>query len=528
MTQPTTQLQRYYLYLTVFFSGMTTLAVELTASRLLGNIYGTSNLVWANVIGLMLVYLTVGYYVGGRWADRSPHFSTLYRIIIWGAFLCGLVPLLSRPILRTVAVVVSDFSELSNADVGLALGSFVSVLILFFVPVTLLGTVSPFAIRLAIRNADDAGTVSGNIYAMSTTGSIVGTFLPVLVITPMLGTTYTFLLFSGVLLVVGFGGYFLAERRLDWRLLWMPGALLGMALLVLQGPLRPPPDGMELLYESDSAYNLIQIVEDDDGMRYLLLNEGQGYHSQWHPEQLYYRRTWSYFLVAPYFNASPYSLQEVDRLAIIGLAGGTIARQYTAVYGDIPIDGFEIDGQIVAASREYLGMDMLPNLNAYVQDGRYGFNRLDETYSVVGIDAYRVPYVPWHLTTVEFFDEIDSRLTDDGVVVINVGRTPSDRRLVNAMAATMLQVFPTVHAMDVPESLNTILVATRQPTDPTNLRDNRLALADDVHPMLPLALQTAEETLVPVEPIDIIFYDDHAPVEQIVDSMVLEYILGSE
>jgi spermidine synthase len=527
MTQSNYRIQHYYLYLTVFFSGMTTLAVELTASRLLGNIYGTSNLVWANVIGLMLVYLTVGYYVGGRWADRSPHFSTLYRIIIWGAFLCGLVPLIARPILRTVAAVVSDFSELSNADVGLALGSFVSVLVLFFVPVTLLGTVSPFAIRLALRNADDAGTVSGNIYAMSTTGSIVGTFLPVLVITPAVGTTYTFLLFSGILLVVGFGGYFLAERRLDWRLLWMPGALFGLAVFVLQGPLRPAPDGMELLYETDSAYNLIQIVEDDDGMRYLLLNEGQGYHSQWHPEQLYYGRTWSYFLVAPYFNAPPYTPDEVERLAIIGLAGGTIAHQYTAVYGDIPIDGFEIDGRIVEASREYLGMTM-PNLNAYVQDGRYGFNQTDETYSVVGIDAYRVPYVPWHLTTVEFFEEIEAQLTDDGVVVINVGRTPDDRRLVNAMAATMGQVFPAVHAMDVPGSLNTILVATRQETTSANLQANRQALPDNVHPMLPVALQTAEQTLVTIQPTDIIFYDDHAPVEQIVDSMVLEYILGSE
>lgn len=527
MTQTTTQLQRYYLYLTVFTSGMTTLAVELTASRLLGNIYGTSNLVWANVIGLMLVYLTVGYYIGGRWADRSPHFSTLYRIIIWGAFLCGLVPLMARPILRTVAGVVNDFDQLSNTDIGLAVGSFVSVLVLFFIPITLLGTVSPFAIRLAIRNADDAGTVSGNIYAMSTTGSIIGTFLPVLVVTPAVGTTYTFLLFSGTLLAVGFGGYFLAERRLDWRLLWMPVALFGLAVVVLQGPLRPAPDGMELLYESDSAYNLIQIVEDDDGMRYLLLNEGQGYHSQWHPEQLYYRRTWSYFLVAPYFNKPTFAPEEVDRLAIIGLAGGTIARQYTAVYGDVPIDGFEIDGRIVEASRKYLGMDM-PNLNVYIQDGRYGFNRQDETYDIVGIDAYRVPYVPWHLTTVEFFEEIRNKLSDDGVVVINVGRTPSDRRLVDAMAATMLQVFPTVHAMDVPESLNTILVATRQPTTADNLRVNRLALSGNVHPMLPVALQTAEQTLVATEPNDIIFYDDHAPVEQIVDSMVLEYILGSE
>lgn len=514
-----------YLYLAVFSSGMTTLAVELSASRLLGIIYGTSNLVWANVIGLMLIYLTIGYYVGGRWADRSPQFSTLYRIIVWAAFLCALVPLLARPILRVVAEAVSDFDDLSNADVGLALGSFASVLVLFSVPITLLGTVSPFAIRLAIKNAEDAGKVSGNIYAISTCGSIVGTFLPVLVITPLVGTTRTFLLFAGVLLAVGLGGVFVSEGRLSWRLLALPGALLVLAAIILQIPQRPPPEGMTLVYEEDSAYNLIQIVEDSDGMRYLLLNEGQGYHTQWHPEQLYYGRTWSYFLVGPYFNAPQYSPSDVQQIAIIGLAGGTIARQYSAVYEGIPIDGIEIDGAIVEASREYLGMRM-PNLNVIVQDGRYGFNQLEGRYDMVGIDAYRVPYVPWHLTTVEFFEEITAKLSENGVVVINVGRTPDDRRLIEGLTATMLEVFPTVHTMDVPDSLNTILVATRQPTTIENLAANRSQLPGGVHPILAVALDTAWQTLVDTVAADRFFTDDHAPVEQIVDRMVIEYILG--
>lgn len=517
--------QQRYLYLTVFTSGMTTLAVELTASRLLGNIYGNSNLVWANVIGLMLIYLTLGYFLGGRWADRSPRHDTLYRIIIWGAFLCGLVPLIARPLLRAVAGAVSDFDDLSGAEVGLALGSFISVLLLFSVPITLLGCVSPFVIRLAIQKPEDAGKVSGGVYAISTLGSFIGTFTPVLIITPLLGTTRTFLVFAGILLIVGFIGLGLHTRRFNWRMLWMPVVLVILSALVLSTPQRPPPPGMKLLYEHNSAYNLILIAEDQDGTRYLLLNEGQGYHSQWHPTQIFYRRTWDYFLIAPYFNEAPYTPDEVNNLAIIGLAGGTIARQYTAVYGDIPIDGIEIDGAIVEASRKYLGMTM-PNLNVIVQDGRYGFNQLDEKYSVVGIDAYRVPYVPWHLATVEFFEEIRAKLTDDGVVVINVGRTPNDRRLVDAMTRTMLEVFPTVHAMDVPDSLNTILVATRQPTSDQNLSENLALLDRQQYPILGEAMQLGVETLVPIHPSDTVFTDDHAPIEQIIDSMVIEYLLG--
>lgn len=514
-----------YLYLSVFTSGMTTLAVELSASRLLGNIYGASNLVWANVIGLILIYLTVGYFVGGRWADRSPYPTTFYKIIIGGAFLCGLVPLIARPILRAVAGAVGDFDNLSGADAGLALGSFLSILILFSAPITLLGCVSPFAIRLAIQDPQDAGKVSGSMYAMSTVGSIVGTFSPVLFFIPQIGTTRTFLVFSGILLVVGFGGLFLHTRQFQARLLIMPIILIILSALVLGKSQRPPPDNMTLLYERDSAYNLVQIVEDQNQNRYLLLNEGQGYHSQWHPEQIYFGRTWGYFLVGPYFNAPPFNPNDVQNLAIIGLAGGTIARQYTAVYGGIPIDGIEIDPVIVEASRQYLGMTM-PNLNVIIQDGRYGFNQLDEHYSVVGIDAYRVPYVPWHLTTVEFFEEVNENLTEDGVVVINVGRTPTDRRLVDAMTNTMLQVFPTVHAMDVPNSLNTILVATRLPTSAENLARNLEAIDPTTQPILYAALETAVQTLVPLAPSDVIFTDDHAPVEMIIDDMVIDYILN--
>jgi MFS family permease len=189
-----------YLYFAVFASGMTTLALELSASRLLGSAFGTSNLVWASIIGLILIYLTVGYFVGGRWADRSPHFRTMYTIMAWGAFLSGLVPLAARPVLRFAA---DAFDQL---QVGILFGSFTAVLVLFSLPVTLLGTISPFAIRLAIRDPRQAGSLSGRIYAVSTLGSFIGTFLPVLILIPLVGTTWTFLIFSAFLLLVSLIG----------------------------------------------------------------------------------------------------------------------------------------------------------------------------------------------------------------------------------------------------------------------------------------------------------------------------------
>ena len=501
---------------------MTTLAVELSASRLLGNVFGTSNLVWANIIGLILLYLTIGYFIGGRWADKSPFPHTMYRIIIWGAFLSALIPLVARPVLSIAAQAVV------GAEAALALGSFLSILILFSVPITLLGTVSPFAIRLAVFDVDTAGKVAGQIYAISTLGSLIGTFLPVLFIIPQLGTIQTFLLFAGILYTVALIGLLQIEGMKALRFLWMPILITILTFILLRGPLRPPTQNSVLLYEDESAYNYIQVQEDVNGNRYLFLNEGQGIHSQWHPTQYAYQRTWDYFLVAPYFNQPPFTPDQVDSMLTIGLATGTIPRQHIKVYGNIPMDGIEIDGGIVEAGALYFDMnaEKMPSLTVHTGDGRYILNQLDKQYTVIGVDAYRPPYIPWHLTTVEFFQEIHEHLTENGVMAINVGRTDTDRRLVDALTNTLLYVFPSVHAIDVPASFNTILVATVQPTTPENLIQNTQNLPPMNHSMLYDTLTLAINNLVPIATSDVLFTDNRAPVETIVDSLVLNFLLS--
>lgn len=514
-----------YLYIAVFFGGMTTLAIELTASRLLGSVFGTSNLVWANVIGLMLLYLTVGYFVGGRWADRSPYHTTLYRIIIWAAFLSALVPLVARPVLSLAAEAVV------GAEAALAIGSFVSVLVLFSVPVTLMGCVSPFAIRLAITDPVQAGKISGQIYAISTLGSLIGTFLPVVLLIPELGTFRTFLLFSGILFVVGWIGLLRHHggRALIW--LWMPLVVGVIAVWALNGPLRSPLEDSTLLYEDESGYNYIQVQEDAQGYRYLYLNEGLGVHSIWHPTDYRYNGTWDYFLTAPYLNRAPYSPEAVDSILVIGLATGTIPRQHFAVYGDeLHIDGVEIDPKIIEAGAQYFDMNAqaMPGLDVYAQDGRYILNQLNRSYNVIGIDAYRPPYIPWHLTTVEFFEEVREHLVVNGVVAINVGRTATDRRLVDALGATLREVFPSVHALDVPNSFNTIIYATVQPTTIDNLTENLRLLDEAEYPLLVDVMRASQSAFVPLADSDIVFTDDRAPVETLVDSLVINAIIGGE
>lgn len=510
-----------YLYFVVFASGMTTLAIELTASRLLGSVFGTSNLVWASIIGLILIYLTVGYFVGGRWADRSPYPETLYKILAWGAFTAGLVPLIARPVLWMAA---DAFDQLA---VGTLFGSFTAVLILFSLPVTLLGMISPFAIRLAIKEPEQAGQVSGQVYAISTLGSFIGTFLPVLILIPLIGTTRTFLGFSGFLTLVALLGL---QRAVGWRgvlkWLWMPVVLAVLVLTLGRGPIKKTAGQ---IYETESAYNYIQVLE-IDGFRLLRLNEGQGIHSEWHPTKLAFDGPWKQFLAAPFFNATdgggPYEPERVESMAIIGLAAGTTARQATAVYGPILIDGYEIDPAIIEIGREYFDMNE-PNLNPIAQDGRWGLEQSDRRYSIVVVDAYRPPYIPWHLTTREFFQIVRDHLSEEGVMAINVGRAPDDRRLIDGLLGTIRTVFSSVYVMDVPDTFNSIIYATVQPTEINNLYRNLLNLytLEGVHPLLIEAVEHAVAFQQPVPDSSVVYTDDLAPVEWITNSMVLNFVL---
>ncbi|MCJ7825299.1 MAG: fused MFS/spermidine synthase, partial [Anaerolineales bacterium] len=349
-------MRRTLLLIVVFIAGMTTLGVELTASRLLGNVYGTSNIVWANIIGLILVYLTAGYFLGGIWADRWPYPKPFDRLVLWASFTAGLVPIISRPVLLRAAMAVE------HLETGLMLGSFLSILVLFSVPITLLGCISPYAIRLSIEGTDHAGRVSGKIYALSTMGSILGTFVPVLILIPTIGTARTFLVFSFTLMAVAYLGLGFHDRRQALIHLWMPIILAGLAFYTLGGPIKA---GSGQIFESESSYNYIQVIE-RDGVRELLLNEGQGIHSVYAPDLTATYGTWDYFLVAPYFNP-PGEDTEVKRLGLIGLAAGTISKLYSEVFGPVPIDGWEIDPEIIEVGRTLFDMTE-SNLNPIVAD----------------------------------------------------------------------------------------------------------------------------------------------------------------
>ena len=538
-TPPTPSTQRWLLITLVFVAGAVSLAVELSASRLLAPYFGTSLFVWANLIGLVLLYLTVGYYLGGRVADRYPRPSVLYGLTAVAALLVGLIPVISRPILSW------SLTSFSTYSISVFYGSLASILLLFAIPMILLGCVSPFAIRLSVEQVGKSGRTAGQLYAISTSGSILGTFLPVLVLIPNVGTYRTFLIFAAALLLVSIIGLFTTRtpsttppasgngipkngpptgKAFLSLLLILP---LALSLLGLNGPIKPPDgtNGGVLLTERESAYNYIQVVHTGSETQ-LILNEGLGVHSIYNPNQVLTHGPWDYFMVAPYFNNPPFLMSQVHNAAIIGLGAGTIPRELSAVYGNIPIDGVEIDGEIVNLGRQYFHMNE-PNLNVIVQDGRYFLRTTSQRYDLIGIDAYQQPYVPFQLTTTEFFHEVKQHLSPTGVVVANAGRTSSDFRLVEALAQTMHTVFPSVYIINTQRFANSIIVGTNTPTTLNNFFINSDNLSNPLLRSVALASMSYGNMRVE-QKANPYFTDDKAPVEQLIDQIIFDAVLNNK
>ncbi|HEY7346965.1 MAG TPA: fused MFS/spermidine synthase [Ktedonobacterales bacterium] len=518
----------------VFLSGVVGLAIEMCAARLLAPYFGTSQVVWANLIGLILLYLSVGYFLGGRLADRYPSERALALLLLLAAVSMALIPLISGPILQQGGIGVSE------ASVGILVGSLESVLLLFLVPVTLLGMVPPFAIRLTMTRLQKAGSSSGGIYMLSTLGSILGTFLPVFWLIPTIGTRRSFLVFAGLLFLAsawsllarsGFGArpvsaslarqpriaQIMAQAGLVVALIVPAGALTAAPL----GPLKAIPG---LIYEQESLYNYIQVTQASDGTRELILNEGQAIHSIYNPQQILTGWYWDYFLAAPFFNPN-FQPSQLHRLAIIGLAGGTIARQFSAAYSAVQIDGVEIDPAIVDVARQYFAMRE-PNLHIFEQDGRAFVRQTQASYDVIAIDAFQQPYIPFHLTTEEFFSELRDHLADDGVLALNTGHTRTNFRLVQAFVNTLSRVFPSVYVFLVPGTFNAEIMATKHPTSLTTFRQNLNALQPDSL-LGQVAQEVAPQVSVWRPDGGVVFTDDRAPVEQLTNDLLISYAEGN-
>jgi spermidine synthase len=482
--------------------GTSTLGAEIAAARLMAPFFGASTIVWANTIAVVLVALSVGYWFGGRMADRRPELRSLCLLVLVASVLLGLVPIVAQPFL---SLSVEAFDDVS---LGAGFGSLLGVLALVAIPVLMLGAVSPWAIRLKLEKIEDSGETAGRMYAISTVGSLLGTFLSALLLIPLVGTQRTFLVFALALAVVATLGL---GRR--WALVPLGVAAL-LALPI--GTVKAAGEG-KVIHETDTEYQYARVIDHADGERTLELNEGQAIHSLYRPETVLTGGYWDGFLVAPFgvLRDPP------RRVAMLCFAGGTVARAYARYFPDARIDGVEIDSELFDIGRRYFGLRPRPQLHEYGEDARPFLRRIDARYDVIYLDTYRQPYIPFYLSTREFFELARSRLAPGGVVVVNLGHPESSDALEKVLSATMGTAFAHV-ARDPMEPTNTILMASRVPITRANLLAATRRLPGDLRPLA----QRSSARLAPRLRGGAVYTDDKAPVEWLVDKSIVEYAAG--
>jgi len=384
---------------------------------------------------------------------------------------------------------------------GAVIGSFLACVVLFVPSVLLLGMVTPFAIRIGIREMDRAGSTAGRIFALSTAGSLLGTFMPPLVTIPLIGTQRTLL---------GAAALIAAAAALLLGIRWL------VVAVILAGLIAIPPGAVKaaagLIYEKESRYQFVQVVERNEA-RLLYLNEGYAVHSIWRPNAVLTGGEWDMFLTVPPLVGRP-----IKRIAVLGNAGGTTARAFGVYYPAAEIDGVEIDPQVNAVAERYFGLADNPHLTVVAADARPFLQAADERYDLIFIDAYRQPYVPFYLATADFFKLCRDRLAPDGIVALNVSTVPGDDRLSRSIAGTLATQFPLV--MKWPAlRFNQLVLGFAERTDLQLLAARAAGAPRDILPLSRLLIGAWTE----VAPMSDYWTDDRAPVEWITDRMIVSY-----
>lgn len=441
---------KYYLYLTEFFAGMAVMAVEIGAQRLISPYFSSSQIVWTIIIGMIMIAMAGGNVYGGKMADRDPNPDRLYGRILIAALWLALIPFLGKYVIVGISAAII-FSVDANY---LILAAFATCLLLFVFPLFLLGTVTPSLAKYTMDSLSDNGKIVGTLGAMNTLGSIIGTFLPTFVTIPAVGTNLTFLIFSGILLLLA-AVYFLSLgkglRRLGLSvLLFVVACLLGYRTDFAFWESR---EG--LLYEGESVYNYLR-VQDSPKRTVLSTNVLFGVQSVLEKSDGLTGMYYDYALAAPFLTKS--GTQKAQDVLILGMGSGTYARQLLRYLPGTKVAGVEIDRKITDLAHEYFQLPAQVPVTEY--DGRAYLNEDHRTYDVIMVDAYQDITIPFQMSSVEFFQTVRQHLKPGGVLVVNLNMHGTEQGgIADWLADTVAGVFPEVVTVDVPGNTNRELFA---------------------------------------------------------------------
>jgi spermidine synthase len=470
----------------VFLAGAVLLGVEIVASRVLAPYFGSSLFVWGALIGVVLTGLSIGYWLGGALADRRPTPYLLVGAITLSALLVLAIPLVDEWMLERVV----------EWDPGPRLNPLVATILLFGAPSVILGSVSPIAVKLVARSLERVGRTAGRLFAVSTAGSIVGTFATAFWLVPELGTDQV-LAVGALALLVAAAAVAVAERLFAPSVVLVAGAAATVAVVLALAPeqggtlegaaaqnwsplyrqretqtpsqLDPATltgEGFTVREAKETRYHRL-VVADDDESRYLRFDSS--FQSGMYIDRPFATR----FEYTDYLDLGIAYNPDAERILFVGLGGGSAPKRVWRDFPEAQLQVVELDPDVVAAAYKWFEVPRDERLRIDVEDGRRWLTRNDERWDVIVLDAFYSDSIPFHMATREFVELARERLEPGGVVVVNlIGAITGDQsRLTRSVTRTYRAVFPTVtlHPVNLdgdtdPSNIrNIILVATEAP-----------------------------------------------------------------
>ena len=490
--------KKWYLYMTEFFAGMSVMAVELGASRLLAPYFSSSQIVWTIIIGTIMIAMALGNIYGGKSADKNPNPDKLYARILVAAVWIAAIPFFGK----FAIIGISALLVVTVNTNFLIWAAFITCMVVFVFPLFLLGTVTPSLAKYTVDSLDDNGKTVGALGAFNTIGSIIGTFVPTFVSIPAVGTAATFLIFSGILLLLGLA-YFIFSKRGTVRC--GVTAALFVICCVLSNLMGFAFWENDLVYEGESVYNYLQVKDNGDTTALstnVLFGVQSVYVKSGELSGMYY----DYAMAAPLMKGTPADKKDI---LILGMGTGTYAKQCMNYLPDVSAEGVEIDDKITDLAREYFELPDEATVTTY--DGRAFLNVSDKEYDVIMVDAYQDITIPFQMSSEEFFRLVRSHLKEDGVMVVNMNmRSDSEDGINSWLSDTIASVFDCVYTVDVKGATNRELFASDSPDIARVLEENIGKLDNE---QLSALMSKVSEGLTPYIGGDRILTDDKAPVE---------------
>ena len=399
------KLKKYQLEVTVFICGAMTMVLELVAARVLSPYVGSSNLIWTSIIGIMLVSMSLGYWIGGKIADKKQDLKDLSQFILIAGIATSVIPILET-------VLVNGLAQMINQLIIVAI---ISATFLFGIPSFMLATASPIAVKLKNNEQKEVGTVSGKISSLSTIGSIIGTFVAGFILIPNIGVSNIILGSSIILLLLSIMIYPNKNKK---HMIYMVLILLGIIILNVAGKKLLKKEHPDIIKDLDSEYSRIWVtnITSANGTKFKTLRVDTGLESYMNEKT---GEMGAKYLT--YYDLFEYYNKKANNTLMIGGAAYTYPKHYLKKYEDKKIDVVEIDKKMTQIAQEEFGLDLNnPNLKIYHQDGRSYLNYSKVKYDTILIDAFKGLNVPFELTTYEAMCKARDMLNEDGLVITNI------------------------------------------------------------------------------------------------------------